>query len=86
MGKNSRVDKTSKSNIGLKGCVCFQVGGGRGCFFVFVSMVLRVGVRVEGFFHSSQNEEICRDLVGLMHFTKIPLCMHFIKISKLNIT
>jgi len=36
--------------------------GGRGCFFVFVSMVLRVGERmgkrVDDFFHSSQNEEI----------------------------
>jgi len=41
------------------------VGGGRECFFVFVSIVLRVRERmrekVEGFFYSSQNEEICRD-------------------------
>jgi len=45
----------------------WEEGGGRGrregVFFVFVSMVLRVGERmgerVEGFFYFSQNEEIC---------------------------
>ena len=37
-----------------------------------------------GFFHSSQNEKICGDLVGLLHFTKIPLCMHFILIYKIK--
>jgi len=46
----------------------WEEGGRRrreGVFFVFVFMVLRVGERmgerVEGFFHSSQNEEICGD-------------------------
>ena len=41
-------------------------GGGRRCFFVLVSRVLRVGEwmgeRVSDFFHSSQKEEICEDL------------------------
>ena len=36
-----------------------------GVFFVFVSRVLRV----DDFFHSSQNEEICGDYVGLLYFT-----------------
>jgi len=94
--KNSHIpwsfgDKSSKHralwNLSLR--VCLLPSGRReGVFFVFVSMVLRVrermGERVEGFFHSSQNEEICGNLVGLMHFTKIPLCMHFILIYKIK--
>jgi len=43
-------------------CVCFHGGGGRRCFFVFVSRVSRVGEwmgeRVTDFFHSSQNGDL----------------------------
>jgi len=42
------------------------------------------GERVEGFFHSSQNEEIYEDLIGLLHFTKILLYMYFILIYKIK--
>jgi len=42
------------------------------------------GERMNGFFHSSQNEKICGNLVGLLHFTKIPLYMYFILIYKIK--
>jgi len=32
-----------------------------GIFFEFVSRILRMGERVDDFFHSSQNKEICKD-------------------------
>ena len=55
---------------------------------MFVSRVLRVGEwmgeKVDGFFHFSQNEGICGDYVGLLYFTKISLCMHFITIYKIK--
>ena len=54
-------------------------------FFVFLSMVLRVrewiGERVEAFFILHTNEDICAHSCGLLYFTQIPLCMHFITTS-----
>ena len=53
-------------------------------FFVFVSMVLRVGERVDDFFIVHTNEEICDIHIELLYFIQIPLCMHFIKIYKIK--
>jgi len=36
------------------------------------------------FFHSTQNEKICKDYVELLYFIKISLCMHFITIYKIK--